>query len=129
MVGKMPRRKDAKPDYQPTERELAAIERVRKRRRAAQLKVADEDARVISPDHPDKALGSALLLQALGTLNWDFATGLIDQLANAGSKGRRVDERALNFMLSVIDEAEPRDQFEAMLGPDGSGSYAGHDLC
>jgi hypothetical protein len=41
--------------------------------------------------------------------------GLLCQLANAGTQGQTVDERALNFMLSVIKGIEPRDQVEAML--------------
>src|SRR3954470_18629517 len=38
------------------------------------------------------------------------------ELANAGSKGRTIDEQGLNFMLSVIAGLEPRDEIEAMLG-------------
>src|SRR5262249_4601564 len=41
--------------------------------------------------------------------------GLLTQLANAGSRGRQIDEDALNFMLSVVTGSKPKDQLEAML--------------
>ena len=52
---------------------------------------------------------------ALGTTDTDFMDGLITQLANAGTQGRTVDGRGLNFMLSVVKGVEPKDQVEAML--------------
>jgi hypothetical protein len=39
----------------------------------------------------------------------------VSQLANANRRGQDIDERGLNFMLSVIKGIEPRDQLEAML--------------
>jgi hypothetical protein len=56
-----------------------------------------------------------LLMDALGTWDLDFYHGLLNQLATAGSKGGQVDERGLNFMLSVMKGVQPRDQLEAML--------------
>src|SRR5262249_55396424 len=41
--------------------------------------------------------------------------GLINQLANAGSRGPEIDERELNFMLSVVEGIKPKDQLETML--------------
>jgi len=41
--------------------------------------------------------------------------GLLYQLCNAGCQGRELDERGINFMLSVIRGIQPRDQIEAML--------------
>jgi len=55
-------------------------------------------------------------MDALGTRDWDFLEGLLLQLADAGSKGRKVDGRTLTFMLSVVKGVEPRDQVEALLG-------------
>ncbi|MGC2410658.1 MAG: hypothetical protein WA441_11850 [Methyloceanibacter sp.] len=69
----------------------------------------------ISPDHADEAVGNTLLMEALGTVEPDFLTGLLGQLVNVGTKGRVVDERGLNFMLAVIKGVEPRDQVEALL--------------
>jgi hypothetical protein len=54
-------------------------------------------------------------MDALGTRDWDFLQGFLTQLADAGSKGRKVDDRTLNFMLSVVKGIAPKDQVEAML--------------
>jgi hypothetical protein len=51
-----------------------------------------------------------LLMDALGTADLDFFNGLLNQLASAGSKGGQIDERGLNFMLSVVKGIEPKDQ-------------------
>jgi hypothetical protein len=40
---------------------------------------------------------------------------MVIQLANASSHDQELDERGLNFMLSVIKGIEPRDQLESML--------------
>ena len=68
-----------------------------------------------SPDHPNKAHGYALLAKALGTADRDFLFGFLEQLAEAGSESREVDEEGFNFMLSVVKGIGPRDQIEAML--------------
>jgi hypothetical protein len=39
----------------------------------------------------------------------------VSQLVNANRHGQDIDERGLNFMLSVIKGIEPRDQLDAML--------------
>jgi predicted component of type VI protein secretion system len=49
------------------------------------------------------------------TVSVDFMGGLLDQLANAGSRGQQIDEGALNFMLSVVQGVKPKDQLETML--------------
>jgi hypothetical protein len=54
-------------------------------------------------------------MAALGTTSYDFSDGLLDQLANASSKGAKSDEDGINFMLAVIAGVEPRDEIEAML--------------
>jgi hypothetical protein len=54
-------------------------------------------------------------MDALGTRDWDFLDGFLTQLADAGSKGGKVDGRTLNFMLSVVKGVKPRDQVEALL--------------
>jgi hypothetical protein len=69
----------------------------------------------IAPDHPDLATGHALLMGALGTTDPDFTEGLLVQLASAGTQGRTVDGRGLNFMLSVVKGVGPKGQVEAML--------------
>jgi hypothetical protein len=74
-------------------------------------------------------------MDALGTADLDFYGSLIDQLASAAALGGQIDERRLNFMLSVVKDVEPKDQLEAMLaaqmgrcpcGDDNLGSAIGH---
>ena len=109
-----------KAKYQPTACEQAALDKFAARRAAdppaPRMKVFN-DGKVpeLSPDHPDKPLADALLMEALGTVSTDFVHGLVNQLANAGSQGRKIDEAGLNFMLSVIKGIKPKDQLEAML--------------
>ncbi len=69
----------------------------------------------LSLDHPEPALGQALLMKAVGTTNVDFLDGLLKQLANAGSQGSEVDVDGLNFMLSVVKGIGPEDEVESML--------------
>ena len=83
---------------------------------APRIKVSEKDGVTrVELDHPDLAVGQALLMGALGTTDADFTDGLIGQLANAGTQGRTVDGRGLNFMLSIVKGVEPKDQVEAML--------------
>jgi hypothetical protein len=56
-----------------------------------------------------------LLMEALGTTDPDFLDGILLQLLNAGSRAGKVDERGLNFLLSVVKGVKPRDQVEALL--------------
>src|SRR5262249_24393206 len=55
------------------------------------------------------------LAEALATTDVSFVVGLISQLADAGTRRRKVGERELNFMLAVVKGAKPKDQMEAML--------------
>ena len=66
-------------------------------------------------DHPDQLVGRALVMDALASADEDFLNGIRYQLANASAHGQDIDERGLNFMLSVIKGIEPRDRLEAML--------------
>ena len=109
----------AKP-YEPTarEREALAAHRVRKqgRKPAPGLKVLGKKGQnQLELNHPDLGIGWSLLMEAIGTPYGDFVDGLLKQLANAAAEGRELDERALNFMIAVVRDVEPRDQLEAML--------------
>jgi hypothetical protein len=109
---------EAKPDYEPTKRERAVVSRFLNEQAewAPRVKISGpEDPGVITPDHPKKTIGLLLLMEAIGTADTDFFNGILGQLANASSHGNEVDERKINFMLSVIKGIEPRDQVEAML--------------
>ena len=116
---KKPEPNAAKTDNKMTAQERAAIDKFVARNAAnpaPRLKVLNgKQAVSISLDHPDNLTGQMLLMDALGTADFDFFSGLLDQLANAGSKGGQIDERRLNFMLSVVKGIQPRDQLEVML--------------
>jgi len=69
----------------------------------------------IGLDHPHEQIGQTLMMDALASADGDFVGGIVSQLANASRRGQHIDERGLNFMLSVIKGIEPRDQLETML--------------
>jgi hypothetical protein len=69
----------------------------------------------IEADHSEKDIGSALLMEALGSADDAFVNGMIDQLASLSSAGNEVNERQLNFVLSMVKSFEPRNELEAML--------------
>jgi hypothetical protein len=110
----------AKP-YEPTPGERLLMEshfaRQAQTPAAPRLKVSDDSsgATQIAPDHPDPCMAQALLMEALATADPCFVVGFIAQLADAAAQGRKVDERELNFMLSVVKGIKPKDQMEAML--------------
>ena len=56
------------------------------------------------------------MMEAFGTGDLDFMHGMLRQLVNAASsRGQPPNETDLNFMLAVIKDIKPRDQFECML--------------
>ena len=105
--------------YQPTAREQFVLDKYKAQTAAEKtprIKVShDKKATAISLDHPDELIGSVLLAEALGTVDGDFVKGLLTQLGNATSQDQRPNESAINFLLSVIKGAKPKDQFEATL--------------
>lgn len=107
--------------YEPTPEERRLMEAYFARKRqtpaAPPLKVSEDDSGLtqIAPDHPNLRIAEALLMEALATTDPCFVAVLVTQLSYAGSQGRKVDERELNFMLSVVKGAKPKDQMEAML--------------
>jgi hypothetical protein len=103
------------PDYQPSPQERSTLETYLQRisEHAPRMKVGE--ATNLAPDHPEPAVGQVLLMAALGTADHDFYSGLVRQLGEACAQDGTVDERALNFMLSVVKGIKPRDQVEAML--------------
>ena len=109
----------AKANYKPTDREKAVLAEHLARLNAASaapsIKIIKGEMPKVSPDHPNYAIGYGLLMEALGTGDYDFGQGLIHQLVNAGSQGSEISEAGVNFMLSVVKGIKPRDQLEAML--------------
>jgi hypothetical protein len=109
------------PAYVPTPEEKESIARVRAKRArfppAASLKVNEAEGEVpeVSPNHPHAGTAHAVLLEAIGSADFDFLEGLIRQLVNVGSRGQRIDDKELNFLLSVVKGVGPKDQLESML--------------
>jgi hypothetical protein len=54
-------------------------------------------------------------MRAFGTKEPDFFYGLLQQIVNAGSKGKYPDETGVKFMLAFIRSRQPRDEFEATM--------------
>lgn len=105
--------------YKPKPAEEAALSTYRARRAKrlpAHIKVTKtKTGSAIGPDHPDLAVGTITLMNAMGTASTDFMHGLLNQLSNAASQGREPDEASINFMLAVVNGISPRDEAEAML--------------
>jgi hypothetical protein len=105
------------PAYEPGPQERSILETYLQSLAGAapRMKVLDGEAMSLAADHPDPAVGQVLLMAALGTADHDFFGGVVRQLGDASSQDGKVDERALNFMLSVVKGIRPRDQVETML--------------
>jgi hypothetical protein len=106
--------------YEPTPYERRTLDTLRDRHAekpaAPRMKVTNEKGVMkLAPAHAEQSIAYVLLLEALGTRDLDFLDGLLKQLCNVGSQGKTVDEKGLNFMLSMVKGIEPRDQVEAML--------------
>jgi hypothetical protein len=67
------------------------------------------------PDHSNQDVGLTLLAEALGCADQDFLFGFLRQLVDVCSRDGKIDEPALNFMVSVIKGIKPQDQVESML--------------
>lgn len=74
-----------------------------------------KDGTALTPDHPEPAVGTKQLMDALGTCDGDFLAGLLVQLAKVGTQGQNLDDRGTNFMLAMTIGAKPQDEIEAML--------------
>ena len=60
-------------------------------------------------------VGLTLLAEALGCADQEFLMGLLSQVVDVCSRDGKIDELALNFMISVIKGIKPMDQVESML--------------
>ena len=104
---------------QLTEAEESVIaklgERMKTQISIPQLKKS-KDGRSALFDHPKEGIGWALLMNALGTTNINFAAGVQFQLANITAIDGQIDENNLNFAFSILTGIKPNDQEEAMLG-------------
>ena len=109
----------AKTVWEPTSRERTAGGRLRARlaeNLSVKIKASKNGGGLEIENHyPDQAIGQVLLMDALGTADEVFSNGILSQLASAVSHGPEIDERGLNFMLSVIKGVLAKDQLETML--------------
>jgi hypothetical protein len=111
----------AEPEWERTPEEVDAVEKIATERfRVPRLKVSKSvSGPSFTTEHIDDFVGSALLMQALGTTDLDFYANLLAQLAAAS--GGEPSEHQLNFMLAVIKGIKPRDQMEACPSADDLG--------
>jgi hypothetical protein len=101
-------------EYKPTPAEAEALKAyfAASSDRAPRMKVTSKG---VAPDHPNLGVAQIALMQAIGTTDADFYSGIILQLMNVVSPGKEPDEAGTNFMLSIVKGIKPRDQIEAML--------------
>jgi len=109
---------DVRKPYAPTPHEVSAIKAFVAKYEVPpppRMIVTEKDGTTqVAIDHPDSDIASVLIMDALGTKDVHFLTGILHQLENATS-GNTVNDRELNWMLAVIEGIKPRDQVEAML--------------
>ena len=108
------REKKQQSKEEKTVREITAAERAVIKKHLARLEAKPSNPQ-IEFDHPDELVGPLLVMEALASADQDFVNGIVRQLADASGHDQEIDERGLNFMLSVIKGVEPRDQLETML--------------
>jgi hypothetical protein len=102
-------------EHELTPRERAALERLRSADPPLLLKVAVEEEPKIVPDHPNKEVGWALIMEQLGTTNRAFANGVLTQLGIASVSGGELSVRKLNFLFSLVISEKPKIERQAVL--------------
>lgn len=126
--GKQRKRKTGKPasaqpekqEYTPTplEAEIWDAQAANKARKLSPKLKIQKDASgsyTVGPNHKDPCTGYVLLMHALGTMDFYFLRGVINQSVNATKNNSGPDEETANFMLAVMQGIEPRDQIKTML--------------
>lgn len=113
----LPENEQAVTAYEQTPEEQEAIKAFRAAQKAKipapNLKMTEGGQ--VYVDHPDLGVGWLLLSQATATTSIDFLEGIISQLANVATIGRKPDQGGTNFALAVVKGISPRDQLETML--------------
>src|SRR3984957_2857943 len=106
------------PEMTPEERAVlsAHIARRKQKRPSPRVKLVEKAGSSVelSADPPIPHLGNALIMESLGTADFDFYNGLLTQLANVGTQGKP-DERGTNFLLAMVRGIGPKDEIEAMM--------------
>jgi hypothetical protein len=96
--------------HEPAPQECAASDVAQNNESSSALRVKISEKNGVPQVHAD-----IVLMEALGTTDLDFLDGILCQLLKVGNRDGSVDERGLNFLLSVIKGVKPRDQVEALL--------------
>ena len=107
-------------DYKLTEREAhIAGEMIDRGKTARSVKLAITQSSAnganVSVQHPDLAVGTVLMMNALGTVNDQFVDAIVMQLCHLASADGKVDGPKLNRALSMVTGVKPNDEVEAML--------------
>ena len=80
------------PETTPEERAVlsAHIARRKQKRPSPRVKLVEKAGSSVelSADHPIPHLGNALIMESLGTADFDFYDGLLTQLVNVGTQGK-----------------------------------------
>src|SRR5688572_4303439 len=97
----------AKPQYEPTSQERTAIDKYLDRLAASPAPRLKALNRKVWLDHPEEVVGRVLLMEAVGAADEDGLDGLLEQLAFASLQEGQIDERRLNFMLSIVKSLKP----------------------
>ncbi|TGD61286.1 hypothetical protein EYC08_19015 [Tabrizicola sp. WMC-M-20] len=74
-----------------------------------------DGAVVIRYVHEEPDLAAILLMADMATCDPHFFAGLSGQVATIGAHGRKIDQGASNFLLSVVRAVQPRDELESLL--------------
>jgi hypothetical protein len=93
--------RDSSDSYQETKEERSVLAKLTHQLNAAQpplprLRKSD-DGKSISIDHPKMVIGWALLMNAIGTVNDDFARGILEHLVQISKTNDEINEIDLNF--------------------------------
>ncbi len=69
----------------------------------------------IAFDCESTEIATLLQMADIGSVDEDFHSGLVGQIASLGAQGQKVSNANSNFVLSVVRAVKPRDELEAML--------------
>ncbi|MFN4129305.1 MAG: hypothetical protein ACK4GC_05765 [Paracoccaceae bacterium] len=75
----------------------------------------NEGTVVITYKHEEPDLAAILLMADMATCDPHFFAGITGHVATIGAQGRKIDQGASNFLLSVVRGVQPRDELESLL--------------
>ena len=74
-----------------------------------------KDGTVLVPDCEDLRRGIDLLGKSIGKADLNFVQDIMWQLASIATRGGKLNEQTLSFMMAFVIGIKPRDRIEAML--------------